>query len=54
MAVMPQSFNRYSYVQNDPVNFTDPSGLLLVPTYGRACVSSGNGPWSCEYYRKSK
>jgi RHS repeat-associated protein len=24
----PQSFNRYSYVQNDPVNFTDPSGLV--------------------------
>jgi RHS repeat-associated protein len=23
----PQSFNRYSYTQNDPVNFTDPSGL---------------------------
>jgi RHS repeat-associated protein len=23
----PQSFNRYTYVQNDPVNFTDPSGL---------------------------
>jgi RHS repeat-associated protein len=23
----PQSFNRYSYVQNDPVNFTDPNGL---------------------------
>ncbi len=23
----PQSFNRYSYVQNDPVNFIDPSGL---------------------------
>lgn len=23
----PQSFNRYSYVQNDPVNFVDPSGL---------------------------
>jgi RHS repeat-associated protein len=23
----PQSFNRYSYVQNDPVNFADPSGL---------------------------
>ncbi len=23
----PQSFNRYSYVQNDPVNMVDPSGL---------------------------
>jgi RHS repeat-associated protein len=23
----PQSFNRYAYVQNDPVNFVDPSGL---------------------------
>lgn len=23
----PQSFNRYSYTQNDPVNFVDPSGL---------------------------
>jgi RHS repeat-associated protein len=25
----PQSFNRYAYVQNDPVNFIDPSGLEL-------------------------
>jgi len=24
----PQSFNRYAYVQNDPVNFVDPDGLL--------------------------
>ncbi len=24
----PQSFNRYSYTQNDPVNFIDPSGLM--------------------------
>jgi RHS repeat-associated protein len=23
----PQSWNRYSYVENDPVNFNDPSGL---------------------------
>jgi len=24
----PQSFNRYAYTQNDPVNFVDPTGLL--------------------------
>jgi RHS repeat-associated protein len=23
----PQSFNRYAFVNNDPVNFVDPSGL---------------------------
>jgi RHS repeat-associated protein len=26
----PQSFNRYSYVENQPTNFVDPSGLNLV------------------------
>jgi len=25
----PQSFNRYSYVENQPTNFVDPSGLFL-------------------------
>ena len=28
----PQSFNRYSYVENDPVNFVDPSGLCSIVT----------------------
>ena len=26
----PQSFNRYTYTQNDPTNFVDPSGLNLI------------------------
>ena len=26
----PQSFNRYSYVENQPTNFVDPSGLLII------------------------
>ena len=26
----PQSFNRYSYVENQPTNFIDPSGLFLA------------------------
>ncbi|MDQ2975094.1 MAG: hypothetical protein M3R69_06755, partial [Acidobacteriota bacterium] len=43
----PQSFNRYSYVQNDPVNFTDPSGLLLMAIYGRFCVDTGDGHPVC-------
>ncbi|MBL1770924.1 hypothetical protein ELE26_30525, partial [Klebsiella pneumoniae] len=24
----PQSFNRYAYVRNDPVNYVDPTGLV--------------------------
>ena len=27
----PQSLNRYSYTQNDPANFADPSGLDFEP-----------------------
>lgn len=54
----PQSFNRYSYVQNDPVNFMDPSGLdtniTLIPmsageicrVFGVGCPSEGGvGDW---------
>ncbi|MGH9949544.1 MAG: RHS repeat-associated core domain-containing protein [Pyrinomonadaceae bacterium] len=30
----PQSFNRYSYVGNDPINFVDPSGLYWAIDWG--------------------
>jgi len=43
----PQSFNRYSYTQNDPVNFVDPSGL--EPCYGAECGWGGFGGWGGGY-----
>jgi hypothetical protein len=30
----PQSFNRYSYTQSDPVNFVDPTGLKIALVCG--------------------
>ena len=40
----PQSFNRYSYTQSDPVNAIDPTGLLAI----LVCVSVYNedGGWT--------
>lgn len=35
--VNPQTFNRYSYAVNQPTNFVDPSGLIMVP-YRCFCV----------------
>jgi RHS repeat-associated protein len=40
-ATNPQSFNRYSYVQNDPVNFVDPTGLNEAEP-GSACSTNGH------------
>jgi hypothetical protein len=37
----PQSFNGYAYVQNDPVNFVDPSGLEWM------CVTGDNNERFC-------
>jgi RHS repeat-associated protein len=39
----PQSFNRYAYVQNDPVNLTDPTGLMPNLCYGGG-TETGGGP----------
>ncbi len=50
----PQSFNRYSYVENEPTNFVDPSGLQLRSydvRMGLSCVLTdiidGRNIWSC-------
>lgn len=38
----PQSLNRYSYVQNDPVNYIDPTGMDLIdePHWTDFCFSA--------------
>jgi RHS repeat-associated protein len=37
----PQSFNRYSYVENEPTNFIDPDGLLMsIPGFCSAEYSA--------------
>lgn len=37
----PQTFNRYTYVNNDPVNFVDPSGLNMMGAGGASCYIDG-------------
>jgi RHS repeat-associated protein len=37
----PQSWNRYAYVQNDPVNRADPTGLLLCSAEFSHCQGFG-------------
>lgn len=43
----PQSFNRYSYVENQPTNFVDPTGLLIQVCryvyYAAITIFDGNG-----------
>ncbi len=43
----PQALNRYSYVQNDPVNFIDPEGRFLVAvcTPAGGCLQPCWGDW---------
>jgi hypothetical protein len=45
----PQSLNRYAYVQNDPVNFVDPSGLDDDPyaglEFGGTLTTNSSAPY---------
>jgi RHS repeat-associated protein len=44
----PQSFNRYSYVSNDPTNSIDPSGLLPRCQDGQLPIDPETGQIVCE------
>lgn len=50
----PQSFNRYSYVNNQPTNYVDPSGLVLRyfdVDGGLGCVlNQSDGKFHCTQY----
>jgi hypothetical protein len=37
----PQSYNRYSYVRNNPLNFTDPTGHCIVAYSGEVRMNDG-------------
>ena len=47
----PGSWNRYSYVQSDPVNSFDPGGLFTISVGG--VTWSGNDPASCAQWMGS-
>jgi hypothetical protein len=45
----PNSWNRYAYVENDPVNYTDPSGLFISGYPSVSTNGSPASPWSAEF-----
>jgi RHS repeat-associated protein len=47
----PQTFNRYSYVMNNPLNLTDPTGMTAGCPEGQTCKTDDEGN---EYYINAK
>ena len=49
-AEMPQSFNRYAYVNGDPVNYNDPSGLCpnYIAVHRTRAYGCGGPIWTWE------
>jgi RHS repeat-associated protein len=48
----PQDLNRYSYVSNSPVTFTDPSGHCVIAgqqIYAGPCRQTGSSSWDYGY-----
>jgi RHS repeat-associated protein len=46
--INPQTWNRYAYVANNPLNTIDPSGLMMDEVCGpwfSSCGEDGNGNW---------
>jgi len=43
----PQTWNRYAYVGNNPVSFSDPSGLVSMPNVGDY-MGGGGGDFNCQ------
>ncbi len=42
----PQSWNRYAYVSNNPMNAVDPSGMSDCPDVKATCGDNPDDPWS--------
>ncbi|WP_205795757.1 RHS repeat-associated core domain-containing protein [Micromonospora sp. CMU55-4] len=54
----PQQLSAYAYASNNPVTFSDPSGLIipeyLNPTANNIVVCSGLGGYACQNYAEGK
>ena len=46
----PQTWNRYTYGLNDPVNLIDPSGLVSIPFYGWVDAGENSGQAALDSY----